>query len=172
MKNIQTQLNEFVLPAEWEPQSGVQLTWPHEGTDWKPYLHDIINTEVALAKAIARYEKVIIVTQDVEKTKRHFSSDELNQIHGHATTVLSPCYHVLQARYHDCWISSSMDGERSLRLHTTTVSMAIYIGIQPSRVNIAIKAIWSWKGDPLRAMEKAPSSPPVSVCWHHTATNH
>lgn len=81
MKNIQTQLNEFVLPAEWEPQSGVQLTWPHEGTDWKPYLHDIINTEVALAKAIARYEKVIIVTQDVEKTKRHFSSDELNQIH-------------------------------------------------------------------------------------------
>ena len=26
------------LPAEWEPQSGVQLTWPHAGTDWAPLL--------------------------------------------------------------------------------------------------------------------------------------
>ena len=26
------------LPAEWEQQSGVQLTWPHAGTDWAPLL--------------------------------------------------------------------------------------------------------------------------------------
>ena len=23
-----------VMPAEWFPQSAVQLTWPHENTDW------------------------------------------------------------------------------------------------------------------------------------------
>jgi agmatine/peptidylarginine deiminase len=26
------------LPAEWEPQDGVMLTWPHAGTDWAPML--------------------------------------------------------------------------------------------------------------------------------------
>ena len=30
-----------VLPAEWEPQSGIQLTWPHSGTDWEPMLDEI-----------------------------------------------------------------------------------------------------------------------------------
>lgn len=34
----------FVLPAEWEPQQGIQLTWPHAQTDWKPYLDDITKT--------------------------------------------------------------------------------------------------------------------------------
>ena len=28
---------DFALPAEWEPQSAIMLTWPHAGTDWKPY---------------------------------------------------------------------------------------------------------------------------------------
>ncbi|HSR61776.1 MAG TPA: agmatine deiminase family protein, partial [Gammaproteobacteria bacterium] len=23
------------LPAEWEPQSGLLLTWPHPATDWR-----------------------------------------------------------------------------------------------------------------------------------------
>ena len=27
--------------AEWEPQSMVQLTWPHKGTDWAPILDEI-----------------------------------------------------------------------------------------------------------------------------------
>ena len=31
----------FYLPAEWQPQSGIQLTWPHQETDWHPYLDDI-----------------------------------------------------------------------------------------------------------------------------------
>ncbi|MCH5328305.1 MAG: agmatine deiminase family protein, partial [Coprobacter sp.] len=29
------------LPAEWERQSGVQLTWPHAGTDWAPMLQEV-----------------------------------------------------------------------------------------------------------------------------------
>ena len=35
---------DFALPAEWEPQSAIMLTWPHGGTDWKPYLRQITNT--------------------------------------------------------------------------------------------------------------------------------
>ena len=30
-----------VLPAEWAPQSGIQLTWPHAGTDWAHMLTEV-----------------------------------------------------------------------------------------------------------------------------------
>lgn len=52
---------KFRLPAEWEPQWGVLLTWPHEATDWSPYLQEIINTMADMARAIVQYEKVMIV---------------------------------------------------------------------------------------------------------------
>ena len=70
----------YYLPAEWEEQKAVQLTWPHAHTDWQPYLQDIIDTEVQLAKVIARYQEVLIVTQDVAETKRHFTAQECQRI--------------------------------------------------------------------------------------------
>lgn len=50
------------LPAEWEQQSMVLLTWPHEETDWKPYLKDITETYVCMADAITKYENLVIAT--------------------------------------------------------------------------------------------------------------
>ena len=37
----ETNRTKYFLPAEWYEQSGVQLTWPHEDTDWRPYLYEI-----------------------------------------------------------------------------------------------------------------------------------
>lgn len=54
-------MTQWVLPPEWHPQMAVQLTWPHENTDWKPYLQEITATFVELVEAIARYETVWIV---------------------------------------------------------------------------------------------------------------
>ena len=71
---------KYYLPAEWEPQKAVQLTWAHAHTDWQPYLQDIVDTEVQLARVITRYQEVIIVTQDVAETKRHFTAQEYQQI--------------------------------------------------------------------------------------------
>ena len=51
----------YRLPAEWEPQSGVQLTWPHALTDWAPMLDEITETYRQMADAIGRYEPVLIV---------------------------------------------------------------------------------------------------------------
>ncbi len=50
------------LPAEWEPQSLVMLTWPHQATDWAPYLKEITETYVKMADAITRYEQLVIAT--------------------------------------------------------------------------------------------------------------
>ena len=54
----------YRLPAEWEPQSGVQLTWPHEGTDWAPMLDEIMATYREMANIIERYEPVLTVSPD------------------------------------------------------------------------------------------------------------
>lgn len=40
--------NHF-LPAEWHPQSFIQLTWPHAGTDWAYMLDDVEACFVNLA---------------------------------------------------------------------------------------------------------------------------
>ena len=52
----------YRLPAEWEPQSAVQLTWPHAGTDWAPMLDEISETYRQMVAAIERYEPVLTVS--------------------------------------------------------------------------------------------------------------
>ena len=52
----------YRLPAEWEPQSAVQLTWPHAGTDWAPMLDEILETYRQMVAAIERYEPVLTVS--------------------------------------------------------------------------------------------------------------
>ena len=75
----------FVLPAEWEPQSAIMLTWPHAGTDWKPYLPQITNTYLQLADIITRYEQLLVGTPDVDSTRRllhgALSSEQMNRVH-------------------------------------------------------------------------------------------
>ena len=29
------------FPAEWEPQDGILLAWPHKDSDWQPYLDEV-----------------------------------------------------------------------------------------------------------------------------------
>src|SRR5579885_1070729 len=54
----------FRLPAEWEPQAAVLIAWPHEGTDWGPRLLETESSYVALASAIARFERVLVCVPD------------------------------------------------------------------------------------------------------------
>ena len=64
------QHTSYVLPAEWATQSGIQLTWPHENTDWAPYLDAITDTFIQLAREIARQEKLIIAARNPEEVER------------------------------------------------------------------------------------------------------
>ena len=52
------------LPAEWESQSGVMLTWPHDGGDWAPYLELVEPVFVRLAVEIAKREQLIVSCRD------------------------------------------------------------------------------------------------------------
>jgi agmatine/peptidylarginine deiminase len=59
-------MNEITwrLPAEWEPQAAVLIAWPHAGTDWAAQLAQVEASYVALAKAITRFQRLIIVVAD------------------------------------------------------------------------------------------------------------
>lgn len=69
MKPAENTYPAFRLPAEWEPQSAVQLTWPHGQTDWAPYLDDIVNTYVELAETISRFEPLLIAAQEPDSVR-------------------------------------------------------------------------------------------------------
>ena len=67
------------LPAEWEPQWGVQLTWPHAQTDWAPMLDEIIATYEEMAREIRKREELLVVGEP--------SNDTWARDHGFITLV-------------------------------------------------------------------------------------
>ncbi|GAB4357433.1 MAG: agmatine deiminase family protein [Gammaproteobacteria bacterium] len=52
------------LLAEWAPQDGVLLTWPHAGSDWSDCLPEAERTYLEIALAVSRYQRVVIVAYD------------------------------------------------------------------------------------------------------------
>lgn len=65
----------FRLPAEWERQRAVQLTWPHRRTDWLPILPEITRTYVCMATEIARRVPLLIVAQEPEEARRAIEAE-------------------------------------------------------------------------------------------------
>lgn len=60
----------ILFPAEWYPQSGIQLTWPHEVTDWAYMLDEVTTCYIELAREIARRERLLIVTPHPKQVKQ------------------------------------------------------------------------------------------------------
>ena len=58
------------LLAEWESQSAVMLTWPHGKTDWAWILDEVDTVYSEITRAIARFERVLIVYLD-DTHKKH-----------------------------------------------------------------------------------------------------
>ncbi|MHB8472543.1 MAG: agmatine deiminase family protein [Gammaproteobacteria bacterium] len=52
------------LPAEWAPQSGVMLIWPHRHSDWAPLLDRVEPVFASIARAVSQHERVLIVCFD------------------------------------------------------------------------------------------------------------
>jgi len=52
----------FHLPAEWEKQSAILITWPHKKSDWADTLSEIESLYINLSRAICQYEKLIVIS--------------------------------------------------------------------------------------------------------------
>lgn len=68
------QVEHTLLPAEWFPQSAVQLTWPHAGTDWAPILKEVIPCFVSIAQEIMKREKLVLVCPDASDVKEQLGA--------------------------------------------------------------------------------------------------
>ncbi|MDH6359252.1 agmatine deiminase family protein [Parabacteroides sp. PF5-9] len=68
------------FPPEWYPQSAVQLTWPHEETDWQTLLDEVIPCFVAIAKEIIKREKLLIVCRSEKEVREQLGEVNYEQI--------------------------------------------------------------------------------------------
>lgn len=54
----------YSMMPEWAPQQAVMMAWPHEDTDWEPWLEAIERDYVELAAAIATEVTPLILCRD------------------------------------------------------------------------------------------------------------
>ena len=64
----------YILPAEWYPQSGIQLTWPHAETDWHDMLDEVESCFTDIAREISQREPLLIVAPDIELVRSRIES--------------------------------------------------------------------------------------------------
>ena len=91
----------FRLPAEWEPQAGVLLAWPHANTDWAARLAAVESTCAALIAAIARHEPVVVCVADADvraRAKRLIDAARSGQISK---------IQFVEIEYDDTWLRDS-----------------------------------------------------------------
>ena len=57
------------LPAEWEEQDGVLLSWPHAESDWRIHLEVVEPVFIEIVRQVSRFEKVLITAPDPETVR-------------------------------------------------------------------------------------------------------
>lgn len=65
--------SQRLFPAEWYPQGGVQLTWPHAQTDWQGSLEQVISCYQQIAYESSLRQKLLIVCASTEATKQYLT---------------------------------------------------------------------------------------------------
>lgn len=68
---------QLYFPAEWHELEMVQLTWPHEKTDWHYMLEEVEACYVELARAISARVRLLVVTPQVEKVRLLLESNNV-----------------------------------------------------------------------------------------------
>ena len=51
-------INAFRMPAEWEPQKSVWMSWPHNKTDWPELFEKIPNVVGKIIKYLKEKKKL------------------------------------------------------------------------------------------------------------------
>lgn len=62
------------LPAEWEPQSFVQFTFPHKQSDWAYMYQEVTNCFIRIIEATASFEPVVVVCHSTEEVSGYFKN--------------------------------------------------------------------------------------------------
>lgn len=68
------------MPAEWETQDAIQITWPSENTDWEDNLVLVEACFLQIAQLVSKNQKLIIIHEVARNPKSLFSAVELLNI--------------------------------------------------------------------------------------------
>ena len=118
------------MPAEWEPQSMVQLTWPHKDTDWAPILSEITAVYENMAREIIKREGLLIVAP--KDLLPHLSplTSHLSSLTSHLLPLTS---HLLPLTSNDTWardhgfITVEETSDNSLTSHLSPLTSKILL---------------------------------------------
>jgi agmatine/peptidylarginine deiminase len=64
------------LIPEFDTQSFTQIIFPHQNTDWEYCLEDAKQNFIAIINAIIKYQKCLVVCDDLQKVKSYFEENE------------------------------------------------------------------------------------------------
>ena len=76
--------------AEWEEQDGIMLSFPHEDTDWKPYLAEVREVFCQIIYSILQVEKCLLICKNKQETleilknfyeKKHYCLESLDNLY-------------------------------------------------------------------------------------------
>ncbi len=73
-------MSTLFFPAEWFPQSGVQVTWPHCDTDWNDILEEVTRCYVSFSKEILKREKLLVACRDARQVSSYFTAEECENL--------------------------------------------------------------------------------------------
>jgi len=73
-------MNKKILPAEWDIQDAIQLTWPDHQTEWEPYLDKVLECYINIAAEVIKHEHLIIVCRNIEDTKIQLKNLDLSKV--------------------------------------------------------------------------------------------
>lgn len=90
-------MNRNELPPEWSEQSAVMLTWPNAENSWRPSLHAVEQSFIAIAKNAAEYEEVVISCLS-EDHVQHVKT-ALKRANVHMSAI-----HLYAIPSHDVWV--------------------------------------------------------------------
>ncbi|UZR95984.1 agmatine deiminase family protein [Chondrinema litorale] len=66
----------YRLPAEWEEQDAVQISWPHSKEIWEDDHEEVVNLFVSISKVMISYTKLIIICLEQSEVEKYFNKDE------------------------------------------------------------------------------------------------
>ena len=69
-------ISEFRMPAEWEPQKSVWMSWPHNKNDWPGLFEKIPNVVGKIIKYLTKYQNEVknnLVNKIIEQMNIYLS---------------------------------------------------------------------------------------------------
>lgn len=69
------------FPAEWEPQSFIQFTFPHPQSDWAYMYNEVVTCFVNIIETTASFQPVLVGCYNVSEVESYFKKDTKHTIH-------------------------------------------------------------------------------------------